>query len=54
MSIQLSPYHKGSSPHDTIVLKFPYGSFRETFEIGSMIANKIRYFNPNVTSTLSD
>jgi len=54
MSVQLSPYHRGTTAADTILLKFPYNDYRETFEIGKMIANKIPTFYQNVTTGLTD
>jgi hypothetical protein len=31
MSVQLSPYHRGTTAADTIILKFPYSDYRETY-----------------------
>lgn len=53
MSVQLSPYHTGSTPDDTVLLKFPYTDFRETWDIGNMIANKNVEFFKNLTDASS-
>lgn len=50
MSVHLSAFHRGSSPDDTIVLRFPYNDFRETFEVGQMIANVNLKMYANITA----
>ncbi|EAR99597.2 IPT/TIG domain protein (macronuclear) [Tetrahymena thermophila SB210] len=48
-SVQLSPYHTGTGASDTVLLRFPYSDFRETWEIFSMVANKNGSPYKNVT-----
>ncbi|KAL4484526.1 hypothetical protein ABPG74_019703 [Tetrahymena malaccensis] len=49
-SIGLSPYHTGTSPSDTILIKFPINDFRETWQNFQMIAGVNGQLYKNVTS----
>ncbi|KAL4508253.1 hypothetical protein ABPG72_003557 [Tetrahymena utriculariae] len=50
-SVQLSPYHTGTGASDTVLLRFPYTEYRETWEIFQMIANQNVAPYQNVTTS---